>query len=162
MIEWLQALATPAIAVAGIAIALSQLRLANIRLKHDLFDRRYDIFAAARKLISEVCRNPAIPAEKIFSFYRDSGDAIFVLDADIAAYMDELKNKAFKIAELRDIVARQSATEDIQGAIIESRDLSLWFVNQFGVLVEKFKPFLQLQTPRSTKWHFDSLSRLFR
>ncbi len=56
MIDWLKALATPAIAVAGIVIACAQLRIANIRLTHDLFGRRYAIYDAARKFIQTICQ----------------------------------------------------------------------------------------------------------
>ena len=40
LLEWLKGLATPAIAVAGVAIACAQVRIANIRLTDDLFDRQ--------------------------------------------------------------------------------------------------------------------------
>jgi hypothetical protein len=76
VIEWFKALATPAIAVAGIVIACAQLRIANIRLTHDLFERRYAIYAAARKFVQEICQKRTITVEELSSFQYIAGDAI--------------------------------------------------------------------------------------
>ena len=46
----LSALLTPAVAVFGIFIAYRQWRLAQEKLKLDLFDKRFEVYEAAREL----------------------------------------------------------------------------------------------------------------
>ena len=140
IIEWFKALATPAIAVAGAMIACAQLRIANVRLTHDLFDRRYAAYAAARKFIQQICQKRTITIEELSSFHYASGDAIFVLDNGLAEYMEKLRIKAVRTAQLHDKIGNQGAS---QTEIEEHYDLLQWFANQIHVLTERFKPFLQ-------------------
>ena len=138
-IEWLKALATPAIAVAGIVIAVAQLRIANVRLTHGLFDRRYAVYAATRKFIRQICQNRTITIEELSSFYYASGDAIFVLDQGLAKYLELLRTKAVRTAELHDKIGNQATQAEIK----EHWDLLNWFSIQIDLLTKKFKPFLQ-------------------
>ena len=71
-IGFLQALSTPAIAVAGVTIAYQQKRLANIRLRNDLFDRRFKIYEAARTYLVCATRNQRLPVEDMIAFSRDT------------------------------------------------------------------------------------------
>lgn len=145
IIEALKGLATPAIALAGIVIAVAQLRLADIRLTHDLFDRRYAIYAAARKFIQEICKRHTVTIEERASFYYASADAIFVLDEGLAAYLGELRAKAAMAAELHEMIGMNKAS---QSKIEERTDLVNWFSTQIDTLTENFKPLLQYKRPR--------------
>ena len=140
VIERLQALATPAIALAGIVVAWAQLRLADIRLTHDLFDRRYAIYAAARDFIQQLCQRLTVTAEERSAFSYASADAIFVLDGELAAYLDKLRTNAARAAELHDKLGENTAS---QVEIAERWDLANWFSTQIPTLKENFKPFLQ-------------------
>lgn len=158
IIDWLNRLATPTIALAGIAIAYAQLRIANIRLTHDLFDRRYAIYAAARKFIQEICQKRTVTIEELSSFHYASADAIFVLDEALATYLDQLRDNAIKAAELYERIRSQTAS---QAEIQTHWDTLLWFSEQFSILIGKFKPFLQYKRPWSKRFLIYS-KRLFR
>jgi hypothetical protein len=144
VIDWLKALATPAIAVAGVVIAVGQLRIANVRLTHDLFDRRYIIYTAARKFIQEICQKLTVTIEERSSFVYASADAVFVLDRGLAAYLEELRVKAVQAAGLHDKIGSGSAS---QAEIEERTRLANWFSTQINALTENFKPFLQHKKP---------------
>jgi hypothetical protein len=146
-LDWVavsQALATPTIAVVGILIAWGQLRLAKIRLQHDLYDRRHKIFSAARKLIAQVCTEGTARDNEVFEFLRSTDDAIFLLGRSVADYMEELRKKAFQLDFLRKQIAIQPPVPNRSKFIDEERDALIWFTAQFEVLVARFKPFLQL------------------
>jgi hypothetical protein len=53
-VQILQALATPVIAIVGAWVALEQMKIARVKLRHDLYDRRYAVFQSARSLLNEV------------------------------------------------------------------------------------------------------------
>jgi len=127
VIDWLKALATPAIAVAGVVIAVAQLRIANVRLTHDLFKRRYAIYAAAREFIQKICQRQTVTIEERSSFYYASVDAIFVLDERLAAYLENLRAKGAKAAELHEVIGVSKAS---QSGIEERAHLVNWFSTQ--------------------------------
>jgi hypothetical protein len=144
VIEWLKALATPAIAVAGVVIACAQLRIADVRLTHDLYERRYTIYAAAKKFIQQLCRKRTITFEELSCFQYAIGDAVFVLDERLAVDLEQLKTKAIRAAELYDRISSEQAS---QAETQEHWDLLNWFSTQLDVLSEKFQRFLKYSRP---------------
>jgi hypothetical protein len=74
-VQILQALAIPLIAAVGTWVAIQQMRIARIKLHHDLYHRRYAVFQAVRRF-SSVARHLACvrhrPADAEFLFPDDS------------------------------------------------------------------------------------------
>jgi len=81
-VQYAQALVVPVITIAGIVIAWGQLSLARRRMQLDLYDRRYKIFESARKLIVDIVREGRSEIEWIYTYHRETGDAIFLLNRD--------------------------------------------------------------------------------
>jgi hypothetical protein len=79
-IQYAQALVTPVVAIAGIALAWWQFRLARQRLRFDLYDRRYKLYQVARRFVAEICREGRVSAEQVLIYHRDVGDAVFLLN----------------------------------------------------------------------------------
>jgi uncharacterized protein YqfB (UPF0267 family) len=144
VLELLKALATPAIAVAGIVIAWAQLRIANIRLTHDLFDRRYPVYVAAREFLRCICQKRTITADELSSFHYASGTAIFVLNPELADYLQQIRTNAIRAAELFDKIGNKTAS---QVEIQEHWDLLNWLANQQEQMNEKFMGFLTYPRP---------------
>jgi hypothetical protein len=139
-------LATIVVAIVGVGIAWGQFSLARMRMQHDLYDRRYKVFEGARRLLAEIAIESRITNKQVFTYLRETGDAIFLLDRSTVAYMKELENKARRLAVLGTVLA----TDDHPNkgtAIDEEAKLLQWFADQFEVLIDKFKPFLQLNRP---------------
>ena len=107
-LQYAQALVAPVVTVAGIVIAWGQFSLARMRAQHDLYDRRYKIFEGARRLIIDVMREGRVQNEQIFAYHRETGDSVFLLDAGAVAYLQELEQKAQRLARLAIIVARDN------------------------------------------------------
>jgi hypothetical protein len=147
--DWLNQLATPAIALAGIAIAYAQWRIANTRLTHDLFDRRYAVYAAAKKFIQQICQKRTLTIEELSLFLYASAGAVFVLDEELAAYLDQLRDNAVKAAELYERISAQTASQE---EIRRHWDTFRWFSEQLTILTKQFKPFLQYKGPLSQRF----------
>jgi hypothetical protein len=64
-VSYLQALSTPAIAIAGVTIAWGQLRLAHNRFQYDLYERRLRVFEAAKKLLIVIFQEGAVTHDAI-------------------------------------------------------------------------------------------------
>jgi hypothetical protein len=141
-IGFLQALSTPAIAVAGATIAYQQKRLANIRLRNDLFDRRFKIYEAARTYLVGATRNQRLPVEDMFAFSRDTADAPFFFSQEIVNYLEEIGRQ---IGDMR--VQAALIDEGRQAAIARAHALQQWCVDQImhRKLLLKFKPEMELR-----------------
>jgi hypothetical protein len=123
-----------------------QAELARVRLKHDLFDRRFAVFDAARHLLFdeiEVHRN--VTEAGFQAYLRGIANAIFLFDdEDLQNYLVDLRKQAnllrFLNSELNrlEIGEKRTKINEEIGALME------WFFQQCPVLVAKFKPFLSL------------------
>jgi hypothetical protein len=131
----LQALATPIIAAAGVYIAYQQKRQGDIRLQIERFDRRYAIYLGAKELLASIFREGTFNADMLFPFLRDTGDAVFLTNAEIVQYLDELRLNAIKLQVLKH-----------QNKWSEEADLLTWFAEQYPILQEKFRPLLSYET----------------
>jgi hypothetical protein len=56
-IQYIQAGAVILIPIIGAFIANQQVKIARVKLQHDLYERRFEVFQAARKLLAHVITN---------------------------------------------------------------------------------------------------------
>jgi hypothetical protein len=61
----------------------------------------------------------------------------------VVSYLGELEKRAFR---LRDLAVIPNDNPKLEAAINEEAALINWFDQQFDVLIEKFKPSLQLKS----------------
>lgn len=142
---YLSALLTPIVAVLGSLIAYRQWRLAQNKLKLDLFDRRFSVYEAARNLLSSIMTSGKAKDEEVFKFMVATREAKWLLDASVAEYLDKhLYHKALDLqtlaAELEGVPVGDVRTKNIYA----QAEIKKWFMAQFEVLDEKFTPYLQL------------------
>jgi hypothetical protein len=88
-IQILQALALLAISAVGACLAWQQVRIADAKLAHDLFDRRFKVYDATRRMLVEVGRTRNASNEVIDAFTVNTAEAIFLFDDDLAKYLNE-------------------------------------------------------------------------
>jgi hypothetical protein len=124
--------------------ATLQADLANVRLQHDLYDRRYRLYEAARALLIKISRDATVDTEAIFEFAGGTGDAVFLLNAEVVAYFEEMRKKAIRLGFLKSTINLPQYADKRSAMIDEEGQIVLWFVDQFPLLADKFKPFLVL------------------
>jgi hypothetical protein len=135
-----------AIAKQQATIATQQAKLADIRLQHDLFDRRYAVYEAAQKLLFEVLREAKISDVAYDDFVHNSGKSIFLLSKELSEYIGELRANALKLLIVRGRLADPGLRMGDKRTMLAQEEGALvaWFTAQFTVLVEKFTPILSL------------------
>ena len=84
---YLTALLTPTVAVLGAMIGYRQWRLAQNKLKLDLFDRRFKVYEAARDLLASIMTSGKAMDDKVFKFLVATREAKWLLDIDVANYL---------------------------------------------------------------------------
>lgn len=134
------------IAFLAVAIGFQQWRTAQNRLKLDLFDRRFAVYDAARKLLGSIASTGKADDQVVYRFMSDTREAKWLLNEDIAKYFEKgLRNEAFRLATLSSELQGMPVGDERTQNIREQSALKTWFFGQYDVLDAKFAPFLSLQ-----------------
>lgn len=143
---YVSALLVPVVTVLGAYIAYLQWRLAQSKLKFDLFDRRMKVYEAATALLSSILTSGKAKNEEVFKFMVATREAKWLFNTAIAEYLEkQLYHKAIDLqtldSELDGVPVGEERSKNVQS---QSR-LKKWFSDQYPVLDEKLGPYLQLQ-----------------
>jgi hypothetical protein len=147
-VQWLQALAVPVIALVGTWIALQQMHLAAVKLRHDLYERRFKVFDATRALLSATLTQGYPTKDQLNSYEIATADAVFLLNDDVSKYLSDIRRRARSLSRSESPLAQMNVG-DQTARPQKSRDDFAWLTDCLGTLVEKFKPFLSLREQRS-------------
>jgi hypothetical protein len=144
-LQYLQAGALIAIPAVGAWLAWQQVQIARVKLQHDLYDRRYRVFDATRRILANVCAKGHISNEDQRTFTIDTGDAIFLFDDDFAKYLgEEVKRHVTALLPVN-LVLDDIYVEERRAEIVSEKLGHLkWLNEQLTGLADKIKPFLKL------------------
>src|SRR5258708_707896 len=78
-------------------IAHEQKELADLKLKSDLFDRRFAIYEEIRLLLIEVVQRNDVTIEAINRFVRNTDKAVFMFDQGFVDYLIDMRTRAFRL-----------------------------------------------------------------
>jgi hypothetical protein len=130
-------LPTFVIGAVGAYISRLQWRIAEIRLRHDTYERKFKVYEAAKTLLVVFQFNAKITHDEYFSYLRGVTDAEFVFDdPEVPRYLQTLREQAIEL------IRTQTA-----GLSDENAKISQWFLSQFDVLRSKFYPSMRLHPP---------------
>lgn len=135
------------IALIGAGIAYGQYRNAAVKLQLDLFDRRYKIFVAVKRLLQAVMQEANASLSVMAEFQYDVLEADYLFGPDVVAYVDILKEKGWSLHRARAAIA-DLHHPDRPDAINSSAELTLWFTRQFEPAKDVFRPYLRLDAHR--------------
>jgi hypothetical protein len=142
-----------AVATRQADIAAQQARLADVRLQHDLFDRRFEIYEAARNLLLDVFRYNNASHEAVGNLVRATEKAAFIFDQGITDYLAHLRRQAIYLQEAVTMLGDHSGVprgDERNTAAARRAELSQWFVDRFDILLARFKPFMALDRDTAT------------
>jgi hypothetical protein len=126
-----------------------QARLATVRLKHDLFDRRYEIYEVVFVFLIEIIKTRNITEGGMSTFVRGTQKAVFLYDQETVDYFENLRKQAVALQGQNALLSDQHnpVGPDRSKAAARAEDLFTWFNDQLTVLVERMKPFMVLDVP---------------
>lgn len=106
-VDYFTAFLTPVVAGVGIYFGFAQLKIRRTqaeinkyRLKHELFDRRYEIYEAAKELINIALNTAELEYAHINPVALKTRGAIFIFGDDIVKYVDRLHKDAIQLIVL--------------------------------------------------------------
>ena len=155
-VQYGQALGPPLLAgvigIVGAWIALQQMHLARIKLQHDTYDRKYAVFEAVSWVLLGVAALKRAPSlEDMRNFLRVIGAAPFLFDAKLVAYLKEIERRVHRANGLNDMMSHFS-DDDKPQASKELEEHIVWLSEQHNVIIEKFRPSLELRKQCLRVW----------
>ena len=151
---WLRFLSTVALLLLpliGAYIAWKQMRMQDIGLKHQLYDRRFKIYDATRDFLKIVLTKAAVENSDFATFAIATADASFVFDAKIKDFLKEIREHGAALLVFGPLVAQNIDFGRIgpeHADYVNRKTNALLSLNSvFEQLEAKFLPYMQLEQP---------------
>jgi len=146
MTQIVAAFLTPVIAVITTYIAIQQHRINRLKVRLDLFDKRYALYQGVKNFIVLVCHKDEASDQAISTFNEETQDAFFVCGRRVERYIDELRLKAARLMYLKTEIERMPAEPvgERTNLTREAADLRVWFGHQLGNSKKVFGRYLRL------------------
>lgn len=144
MIEIFSALLTPIIAVLGVYIAYQQWRTNNLKLKHELFDRRYECYEKIYEFIANILITGSVPHNADLEFLRNTKAVTFLFDDQIKEFVDSVYRKSVELHSLH------SSMSDLNSRLREEnlqkqREIKEWLQKEMRLMKKRFAKYLTLK-----------------
>lgn len=145
-VDYLSALLTPTIAIAGVAIGLLQWRTNRNRLKHELFDRRYEQFEAVRDFLGSIMGSGRVLDDKQADFLFKTRGIRFIYDKKLADYIDKnIWGPAVDLACLHSELEGVPVGEERTRNVRKQSEIKKNLYREFQNLDRLFSKYLQLR-----------------
>ena len=154
-IQYLQALAVPAIALLAVVIAIAQWRTAHQRAVLDLFERRMTAYSAIRESVAEVVRHGSVSDTNLLAFLRATDQAEFLFGREVKAYLNSLYSELVRHQHAKSVMTISQGDERTKA--IDTKCQALRDINDF---YKRFPPMLAAYAQMDQKVPFWRLKRL--
>lgn len=150
-IDVLSALMTPTIAVIGSVIAYQQWKINQIRLRHELYDRRMEVYSKLINYLSAIVQDAWFPKDAFSQWLSASYEGFFLFDDRMYEYLERVneKSRSFR-SNCRKMDAKRGRVDDNDEEWRKLCDLNeefnAWFEKQFDVAKNEFSRFLRLSS----------------
>jgi hypothetical protein len=149
-VQYVQALGPAMVAVvaAGIAgyIAWKQWKTAHDRLRLDMYQRRFAVYDAARRLINMTMITGQPTAEDLGAFYDGIRGAEFLFDGETKKFVHKIGTMALKAMNVRARLQRSPDHPDVDKLIDQEQDMVLFLVEEGSKLEGMFARYLDIAT----------------
>ncbi len=148
VLQILQALLTPVIAIVTVYIAWQQWQGNKLKLVLERYDKRLRVYENVVAVLLLVQRDFKPELGELQKFRRDTAEADFLFEPEISAYCDELFKRGVELwsahFEYRDFTQQFPPGYDHNEVVKRMHEQEVWFTNQFGVAKQKFKKYLNV------------------
>ena len=145
-VAYLSALLTPTIAILGSVIAFLQWWTNRNRLKHELFDRRYEQFEVVRNFLGSIMASGKATDEKQFEYLSGTRGLRFVFDKKLAEYLDaQVWSPAVDLACLDAELEGVSVGEERSKNVRRQAELKKQLHQELKNIDDTFAKYLQLR-----------------
>ena len=134
MVQYVQAVGTPLLAVViaafGAVLAWQQVKIARVRLQYDLYDRRFAVYEAARKFLAQVMAYGHPSNDDIRSYVVGSADAGFLLNNDIASYLEKIRDRGSRLWSIEEALKPLPVGTERSALVQQQHEIFSWMMEQ--------------------------------
>ena len=135
-------LLTVLIAALVLWVQFRQFRTDRAKLKLDLFEKRFQVFAATRRLLTQVLHDPNIDLKVLFEYRSATGEASFLFAEDIASYLKQIDGRTLHLDTLHQTMEGLPRGQKRSELTREIESETLWLTDQLPELATRFGPYL--------------------
>jgi hypothetical protein len=132
-------------------IAWRQWRTSKLNLSLNLFDRRFKVYEATKKMFDDITNHVDVPSESMKQFLTDTAQARFLFPKKLMEYLDTLRSYASDLrANARRYDVAVQRNDQKLGAELTDREAELCdkVAKAEESLVKNFEPYLDLRHVR--------------
>ena len=145
-------LATAAIAAIVATIAYRQYLVERLRLQHDLFERRFEIYKAVQKALSSILHHNK-PVDDDYASLADAWQrARFLFGDDVPARLDQYRACANRLMHLHEVIYGDTNSPERPKLVNEQYERLGWVGDQIAELHKLFYPYLRFPLKRPYWW----------
>ena len=134
-----------------IRIADAQKSIAAARLDFDLYEKKFAVFEAARRLLISVVQHDHVDPKEVITFKIETGEAVFLFNQDITSYLQGLQDKVLRLRSLKaqEKAADEYGEEEKRQRLVDLESEQHQVLNnELALIIEKFKPYLKFNSVR--------------
>ena len=135
---------TGVLAVVGSLIAFQQWRTNRARLKHELFDRRYEAYLLITQFMADIVTRGKVEPGAEITFLAETKKVYFLFDRRTSNFTQEIFKKSADLYALR-AMQENLAGDQLKENVEKQRQLIDWFSSQIKSIEGRFKKFLLLK-----------------
>gem|GEM_PF-2492706 len=148
LIDIMQGLLVPVIALLGVWIAFHQWNTNRLRLQHELFDRRFKLYEEIINLFASVLGSHSVNSFEHLSFFEARMLARFLFGEDIAQFLGEVTKKLGELEAIQEELNSRHQDEDTSSLHQRELDIRHWFHGQLEDLETMFDKYMCLSPKR--------------
>lgn len=133
-VRLLAACLTPLIAVVATYIAYQQHRANKLKLRHDLFERRIEIYNAIAEFVSVVQQTGNADQKSLQVFLRKTRDGEFLFGRKASTYVGKLYRQGLTLQTCQTLLPQRRTDEQRDEEVRRRDDLFGWFSQQHEIV----------------------------
>lgn len=140
----------PITAIVALSITYRQYRLEKLKVRRELYERRFEIYTSTMKLLAHILQQGKAEDGQLFKFFGETQQSYFLFGKEIDDYLRHLYKQGCHLRLLYSKLYDPSgmptllAHEERCRVAKEEGELCRWFSDQFDVAREKFAKHLRL------------------
>jgi len=142
-------IATLFLSVAVVVLAWQQWRVADTKLRLDLFDRRYKVYDATKQFLAVIIREARFTHSQLIEFNIGTSDAEFLFRADVVDYLGQIRKRAVHMWTAQRLYEPLPVGDERSRHVMAAHDDLSWLSDQITAMPKTFTPYLGFATVRS-------------
>lgn len=144
-LDWIEALGPMAIALMLAVIAYQQWKVNKSRLRHEMFDRRYAMYEATKKLTAAVIQKGTPEKEDIDSYFSATAGARFIFSDQVGQHLEEMFDRAIGLQRIERRLKYEKDMEKRTKLLDEEEEIFEWFLEHMKKMPDILRPYLAIE-----------------